>query len=124
MQIDGLYAQNPDTGADNRIPDSWFQQGVRPYFDSWINGGQHTPTRWHWDRIAVNPHDENGTPVTPSASPSFCLGQTNNTCPDKSVDSGSVAPSATFSHAFTQAGTFTYHCEIHKQMTATITVSG
>ena len=46
------------------------------------------------------------------------------TLDDKSVDSGSVAPSATFSHAFTQAGTFTYHCEIHKQMTATITVSG
>ncbi|TMC65560.1 MAG: amidase, partial [Chloroflexi bacterium] len=44
------------------------------------------------------------------------------TLDDKSVDSGSVAPSATFNHAFTQAGTFTYHCEIHKQMTATITV--
>ena len=46
------------------------------------------------------------------------------TLDDKSVDSGSVAPSATFNHAFTQAGTFTYHCEIHKQMTATVTVSG
>jgi plastocyanin len=46
------------------------------------------------------------------------------TLDDKSVDSGNVAPSATFSHAFTQAGTFTYHCEIHKQMTGTITVSG
>ncbi len=46
------------------------------------------------------------------------------TLDDKSVDSGIVAPSATFSHAFTQAGTFTYHCEIHKQITGTITVSG
>jgi plastocyanin len=46
------------------------------------------------------------------------------TLDDKSVDSGSVAPSSTFSHAFTQAGTFTYHCEIHKQMTGTVTVSG
>ena len=46
------------------------------------------------------------------------------TLDDKSVDSGNVAPSATFSHAFTQAGTLTYHCEIHKQMTGTITVSG
>ena len=44
------------------------------------------------------------------------------TLDDKSVDSGNVAPSATFSHAFTQAGTFTYHCEIHKQMKGTITV--
>jgi hypothetical protein len=82
MQIDGLYAQNPATGADNRIPDFWFQQGVRPYFTSWINGGQHTPARWHWDRVAVNPHDGSGNFAAPSASPSFCLGQPNNTCPD------------------------------------------
>ena len=46
--------------GDNRLPDFWFQQGVRPYFTSWINGGQHTPTRWHWDRVAVNPHDGSG----------------------------------------------------------------
>ena len=45
------------------------------------------------------------------------------TLDDKSVDSGSLAPGSTFNHAFTQAGTFTYHCEIHKQMTGTITVS-
>jgi hypothetical protein len=82
MFIDGLYAQNPDTGADNRIPDAWFQQGVRPYFTSWINGGQHSPTRWHWDRVAVNPHNPDGSFAAPSAAPSFCLGQPNNTCPD------------------------------------------
>jgi plastocyanin len=46
------------------------------------------------------------------------------TLDDKSVDSGNVAPSATFSHAFTAAGTFTYHCSIHTNMTGTITVSG
>ena len=82
MQIDGLYAQNPGTGADNRIPDFWFEQGVRPYFSSWINGGQHKPTRWHWDRVAINPHDEAGNFAGPSSAPSFCLGASNNTCPD------------------------------------------
>jgi hypothetical protein len=79
--IDGLFAVNPDTGADNRIPDSWFQQGVRPYFTSWVNGGQHTPTRWHWDRVAVNPK-LNGSPAPLTAAPSFCLGLPDNTCPD------------------------------------------
>ncbi|HYW86927.1 MAG TPA: hypothetical protein VFB50_04110 [Chloroflexota bacterium] len=88
MQIDGLYAQNPDTGADNRIPDSWFDQGVRPYFTSWINGGQHQPTRWHWDRIAVNPKDDAGNPAPPSAAPSFCLGAPRNVCPDDAPASG------------------------------------
>jgi plastocyanin len=46
------------------------------------------------------------------------------TLDDKSVDSGNVAANATFSHAFTQAGTFTYHCSIHQQMKGTITVGG
>jgi len=87
MQIDGLFAQNPAEGWDNRVPDSWFQQGVRPYFTSWINGGQHTPTRWHWDRIAVNPH-AGGSFAAPSAAPSFCLGQPDNTCPDPTIPGG------------------------------------
>ena len=80
MAIDGLYAQNPE-GRDSRIPDSWFQRGVRAYFTSWVNGGQHAPIRWHWDRVAVNPKDASGNPAPPSAAPSFCLGQPNNTCP-------------------------------------------
>jgi plastocyanin len=46
------------------------------------------------------------------------------TLDDKSVDSGNVGPSATYSHAFTQAGSFAYHCVIHTQMTGTITISG
>jgi hypothetical protein len=38
---------------------------------------------WHWDHIAVNPHDATGGFAAPSA-PSFCLGKTApapNTCP-------------------------------------------
>jgi len=38
-------------------------------------------------------------------------------------DSGSLAPGASFSQTFTTAGTFTYHCQIHPFMTATIVVS-
>jgi plastocyanin len=44
------------------------------------------------------------------------------TLDDKSVDSGNIAPNATFSHAFTQAGSFAYHCSIHQQMKGTVTV--
>ncbi len=44
------------------------------------------------------------------------------TADDGSFDSGTVAPGATFSHTFDTAGTFTYHCNIHPSMTATITV--
>jgi hypothetical protein len=82
FDIQGLYAVNPETGADNRIPDSWLGPGgVRVYFTSWINGGQHEVTRWHWDRVAINPHTASGQSTAPSAAPSFCLGEPQNTCP-------------------------------------------
>jgi plastocyanin len=45
------------------------------------------------------------------------------TADDGSFDSGTVNPSATFSHPFASAGTFTYHCAIHTNMKATITVT-
>jgi plastocyanin len=46
------------------------------------------------------------------------------TLDDKSVDSGNIGANATYSHAFTQAGSFSYHCAIHPQMKGTVTVSG
>ncbi len=36
--------------------------------------------------------------------------------------SGTIAPGGTFKFKFTQSGTFTYHCNIHPFMTATIIV--
>jgi hypothetical protein len=83
MRIDGLYARNPETGWDNRVPESWMTSGVRAYFTSWVNGGQHNPMRWHWNEVRINPHEADGSPSPPSASPSWCLGAETprNTCP-------------------------------------------
>ena len=39
------------------------------------------------------------------------------------VFNGSVSPGSTFSFTFSQAGTFTYHCNIHPSMTAKIVVT-
>jgi plastocyanin len=44
------------------------------------------------------------------------------TADDGSFDSSTLAPGATFSRTFATAGTFTYHCQIHPSMKATITV--
>jgi plastocyanin len=46
------------------------------------------------------------------------------TLDDGSVDSGNLQNGATFSHTFTSAGTFAYHCNIHPSMKGTVTVSG
>ena len=45
------------------------------------------------------------------------------TAKDKSFDSGSLDPDATFEHTFETAGTFPFLCAIHNSMTGTITVS-
>jgi hypothetical protein len=39
-------------------------------------------------------------------------------------DSGNLATGQTFSQTFSAAGTFAYHCNIHPQMTGTVTVTG
>src|SRR5215213_9449517 len=45
------------------------------------------------------------------------------TADNGAFDSGRLASGATFSQTFDTAGTFTYHCEIHPQMTGTIVVT-
>ena len=91
-----LTATNPE-GRDSRIPESWFDSGVRVYLTSWVNGGQHTPTRWHWNEVRINPEGPRTT------SPSFCLGVLAplNTCPhnhtpgEREVPAPHVTPSPT-----------------------------
>jgi plastocyanin len=41
-----------------------------------------------------------------------------------SFNSGTLAGGGSFSHRFTTAGTFAYHCAIHASMTGTVVVSG
>ncbi|HVZ55207.1 MAG TPA: cupredoxin family copper-binding protein [Chitinophagaceae bacterium] len=45
------------------------------------------------------------------------------TADDGSFDSGSIASGKTFTHTFSAAGSYPYHCSIHSGMTAKITVN-
>ena len=45
------------------------------------------------------------------------------TADEGAFDSDRLAPGASFSQTFDTAGTFTYHCEIHPQMTGTVVVT-
>jgi plastocyanin len=44
------------------------------------------------------------------------------TADDGTFDSGTVSAGGTYSHTFTKAGTFGYHCAIHSGMTGTVIV--
>jgi plastocyanin len=46
------------------------------------------------------------------------------TADDGAFDSGNLAGGKTFSFAFDEAGTFAYHCNIHRSMTGKVTVTG
>ena len=45
------------------------------------------------------------------------------TADDDSFDSDNIDGGGTFEQTFDEAGEFTYHCDIHNQMTGTVTVS-
>jgi plastocyanin len=45
------------------------------------------------------------------------------TANDGAFNSGTLQPGGTFSHTFAAAGSFSYFCEIHPQMTGTVTVT-
>jgi plastocyanin len=47
-----------------------------------------------------------------------------STADDGTWDSGTLQPGDDYSFTFDDPGTYTYHCSIHPDMTATITVSG
>lgn len=47
---------------------------------------------------------------------------TTHTVTGTDFDSGDLAPGSTFSHQFTSAGTFDYHCSIHTFMTGSVVV--
>jgi plastocyanin len=46
------------------------------------------------------------------------------TADDGAFDSGNLAGGKAFSFAFDTAGTFAYHCNIHRSMTGKVTVTG
>ncbi|HEY2648820.1 MAG TPA: plastocyanin/azurin family copper-binding protein, partial [Puia sp.] len=46
------------------------------------------------------------------------------TADDGSFNSGNIAIGATYSRVFNTAGTFSYHCTIHPEMTGKVMVTG
>jgi hypothetical protein len=67
------YAQIPTSIVNGSTP-------IYAYFGEWGDFSDSNVYRFHWGRIAVNPHDSSGNLVAPSAAPSYCPGQPQSTC--------------------------------------------
>jgi hypothetical protein len=70
-----LYAQDSGWDAAHQLPTSFITGPVYVYFAEFRGAPTEPVYRFHWQRLAVNPS------TGPSAAPSFCLGQPQNTCP-------------------------------------------
>lgn len=64
-----------------------------------------------------------GTTVTWTNNDSVTHTVTSDSDSSESFDSGHLAPGATFTHTFNNAGTISYHCTIHPFMHGQVIVS-
>jgi hypothetical protein len=84
-----------DSGWDSlhQIPDAIFTQPVYVYFSDFntIDSSVHA-FRFHWERLAINPHNPDGTFAAPSASEDFLA---THSAPPTPVPTATRAPAAT-----------------------------
>jgi hypothetical protein len=76
-----LYFEDSNWPAARQISDAALAGDWYVYAADWQDTHPSPLYRFHWDHFAVNPHNPDGSFTAPSAAPSFCLGQPNNTCP-------------------------------------------
>lgn len=77
----------------------------------WIQGSAFNP-----DKITVTA----GTTITWTNKDGAVHTVTSDT---RLFDSGDIAANGTFTHKFTTAGTFLYHCKVHTTMTGSVVVN-
>jgi hypothetical protein len=90
----GLYFQDTGWPTRNQLP-ATVANGSTPvyvYLSDWEDTPNQPAYRFHWQRLAINPHAPDGSMLPPSAAPSFCLGQPHNTCDDMTPTTPPTTP--------------------------------
>src|SRR5260370_22496444 len=72
------YLEDCGWRAANQLGDDLINSPVYVYFADWGTVSPDPVYRFHWERLAVNPHDGSGNLLAPSASPSFTGGVGGN----------------------------------------------
>jgi hypothetical protein len=112
--VNGMqYAEDSGWPGYAQIPQSIVsgQATVYAFFGEWGDFADTNVYRFHWGRVAVNPHDASGGLQAPSRAPSYCPGQPQDTCamsmapaPATSGGMAGMAPSHPGSSATGHAG--------------------
>lgn len=75
MYVNGFKMfESKNWPTDKQLPESFVHGELYVYFSSWSFRSDGELVRFHWDRVAINPRQG------PSAAPSFCVGEPQNTC--------------------------------------------
>jgi hypothetical protein len=91
IYVNGIrYFEDSGWDALHQLPAALFNGPVYVYFADWSSTAPNPVYRFHWERLAINPHQANGSFAAPSASASYCPSQPQFTC-----QSGSPAPTST-----------------------------
>jgi hypothetical protein len=77
-----LFFRDAGWPADRQLPGAIVsgQVPVYAHFGEWGDFSDGLVYRFHWGRLAVNPHAADGSLLPPSAAPSYCPGLPQNTC--------------------------------------------
>jgi hypothetical protein len=79
IYVNGIrYFEDSGWPAANQLGDDLINSPVYVYFADWGTVSSDPVYRFHWERLAVNPHDASGNLLPPSASPSFTGGGNQN----------------------------------------------
>ncbi len=67
------YMEHKGLPPETQLPDEFLNGNLYVYFVSWVyrNTDNRETTRFHWDRVAVNPKNSSGQILPPSAAPGF-----------------------------------------------------
>lgn len=96
-----IYLQDANWPSYAQLPDSAVNGNWYTYMTDWEDSPNQPVYRFHWGRLAINPHNADGTIAAPTAAPSFCLGQPQNTCQTNTTPPPPPPPPPTITTAIT-----------------------
>jgi hypothetical protein len=97
-----LYFEDANWDAAHQLPDSMISGQSYVYFTDWVSSANTNMFRFNWERLAVNPHNPDGSLMGPSASPTFGGSSTPTPTPTSTLSpTPTLTPTVTLTPSLT-----------------------